>query len=175
MKGAFWITSGVPNSALNQYYQAKRALIAFNTVVDSDGPYLDLAAGLGGAGRTLKPEAVTVANNVFVIGQGGALLKGEEGEGWKWTGNIASNATTDHAGFRVADAQLERGEGAMLRPGARSPARGSAEGAFSQVTFDIDGQSRVGKRDAGCDQVSDAPVVNRPLTSADVGPAWLKR
>ena len=175
MKGAFWITSGVPNSALNQYYQARRALIAFNTVVDSAGPYLDLAAGLGGAGRTLKPEAITVANNVFVVGDGGTLLKGEEGENWQWLGNIASKAKTAHPGFRLADAQFERGEGALLRPGVNSPARGLAGGAFPQVRIDIDGQPRVGKIDAGCDQASKEPVVSRPLMPSDVGPGWLKR
>ena len=175
MKGAFWITSGVPNSALNQYYQARRALIAFNTVVDSAGPCLDLAAGLGGAGRTLKPEGITVANNLFVVGDGGTLLKGEEGENWTWVGNIASKAKTAHPGFHMADAKLERGKGELLRPAANSPARGSAAGAFPQVRIDIDGQPRVGKIDAGCDQASKAPVVSRPLTPADVGPGWLRR
>jgi poly(beta-D-mannuronate) lyase len=44
-----------------------------------------------------------------------------------------------------------------------------------RVPADIDGQPRAEKTDAGCDQVSDAPVLSRPLTPADVGPAWLKR
>ena len=45
-KGGFWITAGVPNSPLNGYYCARRATIAFNTVVDSRGPCLELDAGL---------------------------------------------------------------------------------------------------------------------------------
>src|SRR4051794_37811436 len=52
-KGAFWITSGVPDSKLNESFQAQRCVVAFNAVVGSAGPYLDLAAGLGTSGRTL--------------------------------------------------------------------------------------------------------------------------
>src|SRR4051794_26232433 len=43
-KGGFWVTAGVPNSELKEYFQAKDCVIAFNTVVDSAGPYLDLSA-----------------------------------------------------------------------------------------------------------------------------------
>ena len=172
MKGGIWITCGVPNSALNQYYQAKRALIAFNTVVDSAGPCLDLAWGLGGANRTLKPEAITVANNLFIVGEGGLLYQGNEGEGWKWMGNIATNTNAVHPGSRVADTKLMRGADGISRPSANSPVRAAAEGEFGAVSTDIDGQPRTGKLDTGCDQISDAPVLNRPLMAADVGPTW---
>jgi poly(beta-D-mannuronate) lyase len=175
MKGAFWITCGVPNSALNQYYQAKRALIAFNTVVDSAGPYLDLSSGLGGAGRTLKPQAIRIANNVLVVGNGGTLLQGEAGDDWKWSGNIATGATIEHAGIRIADPKLERSPDGLFRPAAGSPARGSADVELGVVKTDIDGQPRLRKPDAGCDQSSDAPVTSRPLTATDVGPQWSKR
>ena len=175
MKGAFWITSGVPNSALNQYYQAKRALIAFNTVVDSAGPYLDLSAGLGGAGRTLKPEAITVANNVWVVGSGGKLLQGEEGADWKWLGNIAAGAAGQHPGIRAVEPKFERGPDGLQRPAAGSVTRGAAEGEFAAVKTDIDGQPRGAKPDVGCDEQSNAPVTNRPLTAADVGPTWRTR
>jgi poly(beta-D-mannuronate) lyase len=172
MKGGVWITCGVPNSALHQYYQVKRALIAFNTIVDSAGPYLDLAAGLGGANRTLKPEAITVANNVFVLGDGGTLLQGDEGENWQWLGNLASNSPRVHEGIRVLDPKLERARDGLFRPATDSPARQSAEGDFSSVTADVDGQPRTGRKNAGCDETSDAVVLARPLTAAEVGPAW---
>jgi len=55
------------------------------------------------------------------------------------------------------------------------PAAGAAEGDFASVKTDIDGQPRSGKFDAGCDQRSAAPIASRPLTAADVGPAWLQR
>ena len=175
MKGGIWITSGVPNSALHQYYQTKRGVIAFNTIVDSAGPCVDLAWGLGGSNRTLKPEAMTVANNLFVVGHGGALFQGDEGEGWKWMGNLASNTKTSHSGVRIVDAKLERGSDGLSQPSAHSPARGAGEGDFSSVTMDVHGQPRTGKQDVGCDQRSDAPIAVRPLTAADVGPVWLRR
>jgi hypothetical protein len=42
------------------------------------------------------------------------------------------------------------------------------------VKSDIDGQSRAAPADVGCDQISTAPVTNRPLKAEDVGPSWLK-
>ena len=51
-KGGFWITSGIPDSPLNGYYCARRATIAFNTVVDSRGPCVELDAGFGTSKRS---------------------------------------------------------------------------------------------------------------------------
>ena len=175
MKGGIWITCGVPDSALNQYYQVKRALIAFNTIVDSAGPCLDISAGLGGSGRTLKPKAISVANNVFVVGEGGALLQGDEGEEWEWMGNIATNTTRALPGIRLADAGLERARDGLFRPGPQSAVRQSAAGDFPNVTTDIDGQPRAGSKDVGCDEQSEAAPANRALSAADVGPKWHKR
>ncbi|HJZ90333.1 MAG TPA: polysaccharide lyase 6 family protein, partial [Gemmataceae bacterium] len=173
-QGAFWITSGIPDSPLKGYFRARNALVAFNTVVDSRGPYLHLDAGLGTSGRTLRPENITVVNNVFAVPDGGTLLKGTEGEGFRWLGNLAS-AGPDHKGIRRADLKLELAKDGLWRPAATSPVRGAAEGDFLAVKTDIDGQSRKGPVDAGCDQVSDGEVGNRPLTPADVGPSWLDR
>jgi poly(beta-D-mannuronate) lyase len=177
-KGAFWVTSGVPDSKLNEYFQAKRCVVAFNTVVDSAGPYIDVSAGLGASGRTLKPEKITVLNNVLSVGDRGQLLKGDEGEGWKWAGNLAADGSgkADHAGVKSVDLKLVKGINGLWRPATDSPARGAAEGDVAQFSKDIDGQPRPAKAaDAGCDQASDAPVANRPLTAADVGPSWLAR
>jgi poly(beta-D-mannuronate) lyase len=91
-------------------------------------------------------------------------------------GNITSGGLNeDHTGIKVADPQLVRDASGLQRPGADSPARGAAQGNITKVTTDIDGQTRTGKWDVGCDQVSDAPVVNRPLDVKDVGPSWLPR
>lgn len=177
-KGGFWITSGVPDSKLNEYYRAKRCVVAFNTVVDSAGPCLDLSAGLGTSGRTLKPEKLTVVNNVLSVGDGGQLLKGDAGEGWTWAGNLVGGGSgkADHAGVKALDLKLVKGIDGRWKPATDSPARGAAEGDVAGFPKDIDGQPRPAKSaDAGCDQASDAPVANRPLTAADVGPSWLAR
>lgn len=174
-QGGIWLTTGVPDGKLNQYYQADRAIVAHNTIVASAGPYLDLSAGLGGAGRTIKPRGVTIANNLFVLGEGGQLLKGEEGADWKWASNLASSPRpldVQRAGIQIADARLARGVGGLLRPSAQSPARGAGTGSLPADKTDIDGQPRPAQPDIGCDQQSDAPVKSRPLSAADVGPTW---
>jgi poly(beta-D-mannuronate) lyase len=176
VRGGFWITSGIPDSPLNGYFRARNILIAFNTVVDSLDPSVELDAGFGSSRRSLRPEQITIANNIFALPEGGVLLKGKEGAGYQWMGNIASPAPrgSDHPGIQRIDPLLVRSEGGLWRPAADSPVRGAATGDFAAVTIDIDGQPRTGARDVGCDQVAEGPVTNRPLTAADVGTSWMK-
>jgi len=54
---------------------------------------------------------------------------------------------------------------------ADSAAIDAATAEFAFVQVDQDGQPREGKKDIGADEFSTAPVVARPLTPADVGPA----
>ena len=172
-KGGFWITSGISNSELKGYFQSRNCVIAFNTFVDSRGPAIELDAGFGTSGRTLRPENITIANNVFALTSGN-LLKGQEGgTGYKWMGNIASPGGVEHAGIKFVEAKLERGADGLWRPAKDSAVRGAAEGSFPSVNSDIDGQPRLGRADAGCDQLSEAPITRRPLTAAEVGPAWM--
>ena len=175
LERVIWLTSGVPHSQLVQYFQARRTLIAFNTVVDSRGPAIELDAGINTSGRLLRPAEITVANNLFAMPANDSLFKGTEGEFWSWAGNLISGVASDRAGVRVADLKLARAADGLMRPAADSAARGAAEGKFPNVKTDLDGQPRGEKADTGCDQISDAPVKNRPLTKADVGPTWLAR
>jgi poly(beta-D-mannuronate) lyase len=177
-EGGIWITSGIPDSPLNGYFCARRCLIAFNTIVNSCGPALDLNAGFGTSRRSLRPVDITIANNLFSVPKGGALLKGMAGNDFKWVGNIATcedRTDGEQDGIRMVDPKLERALDGLLRPSLHSPARGAAEGDFSSIATDIDGQARVGRRDVGCDQLSDAPIIYRPLHAADVGPSWMDR
>jgi poly(beta-D-mannuronate) lyase len=171
-QGGFWVTAGIPNSPLVGYFQAKNCLIAFNTVVDSRGPCVEVAAGLGSSGRTLPPIGITMANNLFAVKGGEPLRKGKEEKGYRWLGNLSSASVEAHDGIRAVDLQLARGSDGLWRPKAGSPARGAAEGAYGDVKTDIDGQDRVNPRDVGCDQISDAATTSQPLTPNDVGPAW---
>ena len=136
-KGGFWITAGIPNSPLNAYFQARNCLIAFNTFVDSPGPALELDAGMGTANRTLRPENITIANNLFVLKRG-SVLKGKEGANYKWMGNIVESTEKqpEHIGIRYADANLVTGRDGLWRLGGDSPARGAAEGDFGQSLFE---------------------------------------
>jgi poly(beta-D-mannuronate) lyase len=170
--GGVWITSGIPDSPLNGYYRADRCVIAFNTIVDSRGPCIQLDAGFGSSNRSLRPRNITIANNLISPGDGGTVLKGTEGEGFKWQANLAS---VQQAGIRAADLKLERANDGLLHPAADSAARSAAEGDFATIKTDIDGQTRATRSDVGCDQDSSAPATNRPLTAKDVGPTWMER
>jgi poly(beta-D-mannuronate) lyase len=174
-EGAFRITSGVPHSQLVQYFQARRCVIAFNTVADSRGPCLELDAGIGGSGRTMRPAEITVANNVLALREGEALTKGTEGEYWRWLGNFVPGASDAREGIRLADPNLTRAADGLLRPANDSPLAGAAAGEFPKIATDVDGQPRAKPAAAGCDEPSSALVKFRPLSAADVGPAWLRK
>jgi hypothetical protein len=167
----------VPNSALNEYFQVKDAVIAHNTVVNVGGPAITFDDGLGSSGRTLLAQNVTVANNLL-RSNGQAIFEGNEGANWTWQGNIAFGGSlgpkAGASGITVADPQLQLGADGLWRPGASSPAINGGSGNYSSlITTDMDGQARIGIYDVGADEVSAATIVRRPLTSADVGPSWL--
>lgn len=184
------ITAGMTNPEPKDHAQARNCIIAHNTVVDSAGPYLLLAAGLNTSPRrTLKPEHITLANNVFWLPAGSQFSAGPEGNDFRWFGNFVETADVaervNHAGVKAVELRLKRDKDGLWRPAPESPVRGAAvpadagalfaANAAEHLTTDIDGQPRRVPTDAGCDEVSDAPVENRPLTPADVGPSWLPR
>jgi poly(beta-D-mannuronate) lyase len=173
--GGIWITSGIPDSELKGYFQARRCLIAFNTVVDSRGPCLELDAGFGTSRRSLRPEKITIANNLFVPARDGRFLKGVEGEGWTWRENVVSGAATEHAGVRAVGAVVTRGTDGLWRPAAFDELRGEKLKNLPVVTQDIDGQPRADPPHAGCDEQSSSPSVRRALAAKDVGPSWMNR
>jgi len=80
---------------------------------------------------------------------------------------------SNQAGITFADPKLVEAADRLWRPAPGSPALGAAQGDYSFVTSDVDGQDRPALKDAGCDQASAGPVTQRPLTIADVGPAWM--
>jgi poly(beta-D-mannuronate) lyase len=150
VQGGIWITAGIPDSELKGYFQARNCLIAFNTIADSAGPCLQLDAGMGTARRTLRPENITIATNLFSPGDRGALFKGTEGAGWKWLGNVAAGVPADHAGVRSTGQKLVRTADGLLRPGGDE----DVSAGFSTPS---------------------GTVAARPLTTRDVGPSWMER
>jgi hypothetical protein len=174
--GAISISAGVPNSALDQYFQVKDAVIAHNTIVNVAGPAVTFDDGLGSSGRTLLAQNVNLSNNL-VRSNGPAIFEGNQGAGWTIAGNIAYGGSlgplAGNPGVANVDPQLELASDGLWRPSATSPAINGGSGDFSSViTDDMDGQPRIGIYDIGADEVSNATIVRRPLTSNDVGPAW---
>ena len=169
-EGAIRLTSGIPDAPATGYVEARNVAVAFNTVTDSPGAAIELDAGFGSAGRTLRPEGIAIAYNVFSLPPRAVLTRGTEGAGFRWIGNF-SNRNDEHA--RKADLMLTRDRHGVWRPSPGSPLQSAAE-AFAGITTDLDGQPRTGRFDAGCDEISQAPATAQPLTTADTGPAWMQ-
>jgi poly(beta-D-mannuronate) lyase len=173
--GVISVGAGVPDSELNRYFQVKNTLIAFNTMVNNTGPCIQLNDGFS-AERSLLPDGLIIANNIMYNTVSKALLiKGEKNSGIQWVGNIGFGSAPGYdveEGLLKADPDMSRGNDNLLRPSPASIARGSAVGDYPAVKIDIDGQARGDKKDVGCDQQSDDPVTNIPLTPADVGVSW---
>lgn len=175
VQGGFWITAGWEQPILKSYFAARNCLIAYNTVVDSGGTCVDLSAGLATTVRTVLPQNITLANNLFSPDQTGSMLKGKTGPGLTVVGNLvaAGAKSADMTGINLADLALQRAPDGLWRPTSQSPAHAAARGSFPMVKTDIDGQPRTSRSDIGCDQMSDAPITNKPLKAEDVGPSWL--
>ena len=174
--GVISLWAGVPNSELNKYFQVTNALIAFNTIVNNSGPCIKLDAGFGEKDRTLLPDGVVIANNILYNKvTKDPLIVGRKNDGIQWVGNIGYGSAPGYdvsEGLTMTDPEMVRGNDNLLRPSPASVARGSAAGNYPVVKSDTDGQARGDKKDVGCDQQSDAPVMNVPLTAADVGVSW---
>jgi poly(beta-D-mannuronate) lyase len=175
-KSALSVMDGIPNSPLDGYFQVKRALIAFNSVIDCRAS-LVLGLGAGSHGASLPPEECVIANNLITSRTGPLMRVVDAPIRLTWQGNLFHGAdlgVAPVAGIRVGDPELVRAPDGLWRPGRTSPALGAAEGDFPFVREDIDGQPRGRRKDVGCDQASEAPVKRRPLTPRDVGPDWLR-
>jgi hypothetical protein len=154
-------TSGTNHEAVDH------AVVAFNTFVgDRSSPIQ-----MGDGGKAFQPTGVTVADNI-VSGSGSALsLKG--GSSLHYQGNMLgglSGGSMPGSGYTTANPKLVLDAGGVYRLSAGSPAIDAATGTFTQVTLDMDGQTRSGTKDVGADEFGAPGAPREPLTTADVGP-----
>jgi poly(beta-D-mannuronate) lyase len=146
----------------------KGVRVAFNTLVGS-------APSIGGEDREFPPAGCVFANNV-IVSESGPLVRLSQDPlaDARWEGNViwGADAVGDVpvGGYRRIDPQLTLRNG-LYRPSSSSPLVDAAVDVAVEADVDMDGQPRdAAKKDVGADEVSDAPVVRRPLTRADVGP-----
>jgi poly(beta-D-mannuronate) lyase len=176
---AFVLLNGTLSTVTPNYPQVKRAIVAFNTIVDNKYAF---GLGVTSTGGAFQPDSCTFANNVAlsststpVISAGGSDYAGTTNT--TWTGNIFYNASggigSTDTGITNTNPQLSVASDGLYRPGSSSPVINAARspGLFPYVTDDMDGQLRLdGSPDVGADEVSTAAITRRPLTPADVGP-----
>lgn len=176
-RSALTLMNGIPDSPLSGYFQVKHAVIAFNTFVDCRSLLIGRVSN-DPPGGVLPPQGGAIANNIFAGSHGPLLRVVTAPAGMRWEGNLLHGAAAgvpELNGIRLADPQLVKAADGLFRPAPSSPALRAAEGDYPWVEEDIDGQLRRGRKDAGCDQASTAPVRRRALTARDAGPHWLAR
>ncbi|MBI5474914.1 MAG: T9SS type A sorting domain-containing protein [Ignavibacteriae bacterium] len=173
MKSALSFVNGVPNSPLNRYFQVKRAIVAFNTLVDNA---TNLTIGAGADSElTLPPLDCTIANNIVYGTTSPLITQVAAPINMTWQGNIFYGATLGisptPSGIRIVDPQLAAvGADGLRRLNSGSPVVNSSVGTYSYVQDDMDGQLRDSLKDVGADEYAGSTIVRRPLTAADVGP-----
>jgi poly(beta-D-mannuronate) lyase len=172
LRAAISVMDGIQDSPLSGYFQVKRATIAFNTLVDNTSS-MDIGSGRNSE-NVLPPLDCVVANNLISSASGPLLRYTDTPLNITWAGNFAYGAVQGisvASGIAVTDPRLGFvGLDGLRRLLPSSPAINAATGPYAWVTLDMDGQPRDSLCDVGADEVSPAPVVFRPLTSADVGP-----
>ncbi len=174
---ALSLLNGIPDSPPDGFFQVKHAIIAFNTFVNNRHT-LNIGAGANDE-RTLPPLDCTFANNIIVSDHDPLIRLDAVPQNMKWLGNIVFGASLGFKqieGISIVDPKLHlyRDRNGLWRPDKSSPVTKAAKGDFSFIKEDIEGQTRQkGKKDVGCDQISNAPVLYRPLNIKDVAPNWI--
>ena len=149
------------------YDRVDRLRVTHNTLVNNQ-------RSLAFQKRKLGAVDTVIANNV-IVGDAGPLVEtGTPHESTTWKANVlwgrAPDGEIPTEGFRRVDPLLAPAAG-LQRVQRGSPLIDAAAAGFAEVATDLDGQPRQEPRDIGADEFSSAPVVRRPLTPADVGPA----
>lgn len=153
--------------------------LVHNTFVEP-GP-IDLGgSGIGG---------VTFANNIFKKSSGSIFSNPNDGTAW--AGNIylgTLGITKPATGLTNTDPKLVLNPDGYWGLASNSPAINAASAAYPatldipgldddpNLLLDVSGQARpatVTLKDVGCDEFTNGPTSNRPLTLADVGPSYL--
>jgi poly(beta-D-mannuronate) lyase len=171
------LREGTVHGRVPRYNQPRNTVIAFNTLVDNGDTDIaigsDYKSGWPAAQRVLLPEDCTVAHNLIRRASGGvaarltvpdrtAPLDALRFVPNKYEDNLVAGGTIDGAppeaaaGWKILpELPLVRGTGGAWRPVDAALAQSSA--AAAPAVF------------------SKEPSPFRPLTAADVGPAWLPR
>lgn len=170
---ALTLMNGIPDTPFNGYSQVKRALVAFNTLVDCKRSIL---IGMSHDKKcTLPPADTWIANNIVLSEKRPLIEAAADISGIRWTGNITwgkALGIPPQDGIHWQNPKLEKHAAALWRPSNDSPVIDAAAAIKQPPKQDIDGQLRSDRFDVGCDEHSDAPKTIRPPSRNEVGPSW---
>ena len=173
-KSALTFMNGIPNSPLSGYFQVKRAVVAFNTLVDNVNNF-----NIGAAGDTsasLAPLDCVLANNIVYGTSSPLFLFNTQPINMTYQGNIIYGATTGFSSFPANNYNVNPNLATADATGIRHLSSSSTAainkslGTYSYVVTDLDGETRDATKDIGADEYSTATPIIKPLTSNDVGP-----
>jgi poly(beta-D-mannuronate) lyase len=171
-KTAIAIMDGISNSPLNGYWQVKRAVVVFNTLVNCRYSFL-IGAGYSSS-QNMPPIDCVIANNLVYSTSSPLITYDDTPVNLIYEGNIfygASLGITKPVGITIVDPKMTLISGGFWRPeSTTSPVLNASIGDFPFDTLDVDGQPRTGIKDIGADEISSAPIKLKPLTSLNVGP-----
>jgi hypothetical protein len=158
----------IPPGELTGFDRPDNVEFTFNTLVENV-----INAVMGARTGGLGAVGLVFANNIIQGGGRAVDLRGPVTDA-RWEGNIVWNTTGAGAipqgGYRAVDPLLIADSNGAFHLQPSSPAIDAAVGEYAYATADMDGQPRDSPRDVGADEFSSAPVTNRILTIADVGP-----
>ena len=172
-KSAITIMNGLPNSPLSGYYQVKRALVAFNTLVDN---YYNFNIGAhDDTTQSLVPTDCVIANNIVYGTKYTLVAFNDTPSNMTWQGNIIYGATTGFTTFPAnnynVDPLLQSADATGIRHlSSTSPAINAALGTYDTLLVEMDGQVRDTKIDIGADEYSTAAALIVPMTATTTGP-----
>jgi Chondroitinase B len=154
---------------LTSHDRPDRVRVSFNTLVNNNRSVI-MPGRTDGLGAT----ALVFSNNIIQTDSGTILDLGGPAPNARFEGNIvwgsATNGDMPTSGARRVNPLLSQDSFSIFRLQSTSPAINTSVGSFPEVTIDLDGHTRSGTKDVGADEFSTAPVIRRPLTTANVGP-----
>jgi len=160
------VADGAP---LTSHDRPDRVRVSFNTLVNNNRSVI-----MPGRTNGLGATALVFANNIIQSNSGVILDLGGPAPNARFEGNIvfgsATNGDMPTSGARRVNPLLSQDSFSIFRLQSTSPAINTAVGSYPEVTIDLDGHTRSGTKDVGADEFSTAPVIRRPLTTANVGP-----
>jgi Chondroitinase B len=161
--------TNIPPGELTGHDRPDRVRVSFNTLINNNRSVI-----MPGRTNGLGATDLVFSNNIIQSNSGSILTLSGPAPNARFEGNIvfgsAPNDDMPASGARRINPLLTRDPFGVFRLQSTSPAINSSVGSYSEVNIDLDGQARSGTKDVGADEFSTAPVIRRPLTTADVGP-----